>query len=174
MGQPPEQRVLAVQRKAAPTSALVEAACYDVMKSLLLLALVVGLRRMLVSGLGFIGGLRRLLLRTHVIVAAVLLRGGPMSLRCLLMMFGSLLVHILRHNYVLAVFEAVERNVPCRIDAAKGGGAETSVRRRFFGSLHGKPQACVYLVKWRAEPEPQWRAENKPRGRLQPADPPAT
>ena len=174
MGQPPEQRVLAVQRKAAPTSRPVEAACCEAMKLLLLLALVVSLRRMVVSCFGLVGCLSRLLLRTHVIVAAVLLRGGPMSLRCLLMMFGSLLVHILRHNYVLAVFEAVERNVPCRIDAAKGGGAETSVRRRFFGSLHGKPQACVYLVKWRAEPEPQWRAENKPRGRLQPADPPAT
>lgn len=51
---------------------------------------------------------------------------------------------------------------------------ETSVRRRFFGqlsfldSLHGKPQACVYLITWRAKPEPQWRAENKSRGRLSP------
>ena len=55
-----------------------------------------------------------------------------------------------------------------------GGGTEASVRRRFFGqlsfldSLHGKPQACVHLVTWRAEPEPQWRAENKSRGRLSP------
>ena len=34
----------------------------------------------------------------------------------------------------------------------------------FLGSLHGKPQACVYLVTWRAKPEPQWRAENKSPG----------
>src|SRR3954462_9817982 len=34
----------------------------------------------------------------------------------------------------------------------------------FLGSLHGKPQACVYLVTWRAGPEPQWRDENKSRG----------
>ena len=44
----------------------------------------------------------------------------------------------------------------------------------FLGSLHGKPQACVYLVTWRAKPEPQWRAENKSRGHLQPADVPPT
>jgi hypothetical protein len=36
-----------------------------------------------------------------MIVAAVLLRGSPMSLRSLLMMFGSLLVHILKHNISL-------------------------------------------------------------------------
>jgi hypothetical protein len=36
-----------------------------------------------------------------VIAAAVLLRGSPMSLRSLLMMFGSLFVHILRHNISL-------------------------------------------------------------------------
>ena len=71
------------------------------MKSLLLLALVVSLRRMLVSCFGLVSCLSRLLLCTHVIVAAVLLRGGPMSLRSLLMMFGSLLVHILRHNMSL-------------------------------------------------------------------------
>ena len=40
----------------------------------------------------------------------------------------------------------------------------------FLGSLHGKPQACVYLVTWRAKPQPQWRAKNKSRRRLQPAD----
>ena len=44
------------------------------MKSLLLLALVVSLRRMVVSCFGFIGCLSRLLLCTHMIVAAVLLR----------------------------------------------------------------------------------------------------
>jgi hypothetical protein len=64
-------------------------------------ALVVSLRRMVVSCFGFISCLSRLLLCTHVIVAAVLLRGSPMSLRSLLMMFGSLLVHILRHNISL-------------------------------------------------------------------------
>jgi hypothetical protein len=90
-----------LKEKAGPTSAPVEAACCDVMKSFLLLALVVSLRRMLVSCFGLIGCLSRLLLRTHVIVAAVLLRGGPMSLRSLLMMFGSLFVHILRHNMSL-------------------------------------------------------------------------
>jgi hypothetical protein len=44
-----------------------------------------------------------------VIVAAVLLRGGPMSLRSLLMMFSSLLVHILS-IICPCCFEAVERN----------------------------------------------------------------
>ena len=38
----------------------------------------------------------------------------------------------------------------------------------FLGSLHGKPQACVYLVTWRAKPEPQCRAEKKSPGRLSP------
>jgi hypothetical protein len=80
------------------------------MKLLLLLALVVSLRRMLVSCFGFVGRLSRLLLCTHVIAATVLLRGSPMSLRSLLMMFGSLLVHILRHNIFLAILRAVERN----------------------------------------------------------------
>jgi hypothetical protein len=71
------------------------------MKLRLLLALAVSLRRLLVSCFGFDGRLSRLLLCTHVLVAAVLLRGSPMSLRGLLMMFGSLLVHILRHNISL-------------------------------------------------------------------------
>ena len=60
------------------------------MKSLLLLALVVSLRRMVVSCFGFISCLSRLLLCTDMIVAAVLLRSSPMSLRGLLMMFGGL------------------------------------------------------------------------------------
>ena len=70
---------------------------------LLLLALVVGLGRMLVSCFRLFNCLSRLLPCTHMIVASVLLRGRPMSFRCLLMMFGSLLVHILRHNSVLAI-----------------------------------------------------------------------
>src|SRR4051812_38732647 len=65
------------QKRAAPTSVPVEATCCEAMKSLLLLALVVSLRRMVVSCFGFISCLRRLLLCTHVIVAAVLLRGCP-------------------------------------------------------------------------------------------------
>ena len=89
------------QKRAAPTSGPVEATCCEAMKSLLLLALVVSLRRMVVSCFGFISCLSRLLLGTHMIVAAVLLRGSPMSLRSLLMMFGSLFVHILRHNISL-------------------------------------------------------------------------
>jgi hypothetical protein len=89
------------QKSAAPTSGPVEATCCEAMKSLLLLALVVSLRRMVVSCFGFISCLSRLLLCTHMIVAAVLLRGSPMSLRSLLMMFGSLFVHILRHNISL-------------------------------------------------------------------------
>jgi hypothetical protein len=36
-----------------------------------------------------------------MIVAALLLRGSPMSFHGLLMMLGSLLVHILRHNVFL-------------------------------------------------------------------------
>jgi hypothetical protein len=82
----------------------------EAMKLLLLLALVVSLRRMLVSGFGFVSCLSRLLLCTHVFVAAVLLRGSPMSLRGLLMKFGGLLVHILKHNIFLAILRAVERN----------------------------------------------------------------
>ena len=49
-----------------------------------------------------------------------------------------------------------------------GGGRRLRFVAVFLGSLHGKPQACVYLVTWRAEPEPQWRDENKSRGRLSP------
>ena len=89
------------QKREAPTSGPVEATCCEAMKSLLLLALIVSLRRMVVSCFGFISCLSRLLLCTHMIVAAVLLRGSPMSLRSLLMMFGSLFVHILRHNISL-------------------------------------------------------------------------
>ena len=70
---------------------------------LLLLALVVGLGRMLVSCFGLFNCLSALLPCTHMIVASAPLRGSPMSFRSLLMMFGSLLVHILRHNSVLAI-----------------------------------------------------------------------
>ena len=72
-----------------------------------------------------------------MIVASVLLRGRPMSFRSLLMMLGSLLVHILRHNGFLAILRqsTATPGVPCRINAANGRGAETSVRRRFFGQL---------------------------------------
>jgi hypothetical protein len=99
---PQKQRVLVVRaKKGGPTSGPVEAACCEAMKSLLLLAPVVSLRRMVVSCFGFINCLSRLLLCTHMIVAAVLLGGSSMSLRSLLMMFGGLLVHILRHNISL-------------------------------------------------------------------------
>jgi hypothetical protein len=67
----------------------------------LLLALVVGLGRMLVSGLGLIECLSRLLLCARMIIAAVLLGGGPMRLCSLLVMFCGLLVHILRHHVSL-------------------------------------------------------------------------
>ena len=35
------------------------------------------------------------------------------------------------------------------------GKAETSVRRRFLGSLQSKPLACLWLIKWSAGPEAQ-------------------
>jgi phosphoglycerol transferase MdoB-like AlkP superfamily enzyme len=69
----------------------------------LLLALAVGLGRVLVSNLGFIGGLSRLLLGIRMIVAAVLLRRSPMRFGSLLVMFGSLLVQVLRHSVSLLV-----------------------------------------------------------------------
>jgi hypothetical protein len=98
---PHGNRVAANQPKAAPTSKPVGAASWQAVKSFLLLALVVSLRRMLVSRFRFVDCLRRLLLCAHMIVAAVLLRSGPMGFRSLLMMFGSLLVHILRHRVSL-------------------------------------------------------------------------
>lgn len=91
---------LSFEQKGSPNQRA-GATCREAMKLLLLLALVVSLRRMLVSCFGSVRCLSRLLLCTHVIAAAVLLRGSPMSLRSLLMMFGSLLVHILRHNISL-------------------------------------------------------------------------
>ena len=39
-----------------------------------------------------------------MVVAAVLLRSSPMSFRSLLVMFGSFLVHILRHGVSFAIF----------------------------------------------------------------------
>jgi hypothetical protein len=86
-----------------------------------------------------------------MIVASVLLRGRPMSFCCLLMMFGSLLVHILRHNGVLAILRQSSATPEVLWhQAANWGGAETSVRRRFLGSVHSKPQACHEWVTWRA------------------------
>jgi hypothetical protein len=61
---------------------------------LFLLALIVRLRRMLVSCLGFFNSLSGLLLRAHMVVTAVLLRGSAVGFRGLLMMFRGLLVHI--------------------------------------------------------------------------------
>src|ERR1700678_3676906 len=92
----------------APTGAPVEATCRAEIGLLLLLALVVRLRRMLVSHFGFLGRLRRLLLPTHMIVAAMLLGRGAMSFCSLLMMFGSLLVQFLRH-IVSSLFERSPR-----------------------------------------------------------------
>jgi len=90
----------------------------------LLLALGVRLRRLLVRRLGLLGGLSRLLLRTRLIVAAVLLGRRPMSFRSLLVMFGSLLVHVLRHSVSL-LFGGAQTNVSrSRLfrRAAKSGG----------------------------------------------------
>jgi hypothetical protein len=105
---PRGNRVAANQPKAAPTSKPVEAASGQAVKSFLLLALVVSLRRMLVSRFGFVDCLGRMLLGAHMIVAAMLLRSGPMGFRSLLMMFGSLLVHVLRHRVSLR-FEEVKK-----------------------------------------------------------------
>jgi hypothetical protein len=81
-------------KEAASTN--VEAAIF-LGRLLLLLALVIGLRRMIMSGFGFFRCLSLLLLCTHMIVTAVLLRCGSVSLRGLLMMIGGLLVHFLGH-----------------------------------------------------------------------------
>jgi hypothetical protein len=137
------------------------------MKLLLLLALVVSLRRMLVSCFGFVSCLSRLLLCTHVLAAAVLLRGRPMSLRSLLMMFGSLLVHILRHNISL-LFEGSRAQRP-RFGVALMLPMEVERRLRFVAvflgsSLQGKPKARVYRLTWRVGPEPQWEGKNKSPG----------
>jgi hypothetical protein len=67
----------------------------------LLLALGVGLLRMIVSCLGFLSRLGRLLLCARVIATAVLLRRGTMSFRSLLVMFSSLLVRVLGHDVSL-------------------------------------------------------------------------
>jgi hypothetical protein len=63
----------------------------------LLLALGVRLRGVLVRRLGFFGRLSGLLFCPRMVVAAVLLGRRPMRLRGLIVMFGSLLVHVLRH-----------------------------------------------------------------------------
>ena len=65
---------------------------------LFLLALIVCLGRMLVSCLGFLNGLSGLLLRAHMVVGAVLLRGGPVGFRGLFVMFRCGLVHIFWHG----------------------------------------------------------------------------
>ena len=70
---------------------------------LFLLALIVCLRRMLVSCLGFFDGLSRLLLCAHMVVSAVLLRGGPVGFRGLFVMFRCLLVHIFWHGELFLV-----------------------------------------------------------------------
>jgi hypothetical protein len=85
-----------VRKTSAPTGEPVGATC-DAVGLFLLLALVVGLRRMLVRNFGFFHRLRGLLLRIYMVIAAVLFRCGTMSLRSLLMMFGSLLMCILGH-----------------------------------------------------------------------------
>jgi hypothetical protein len=65
---------------------------------LFLLALTICLRRVLVSCLGFLNGLSGLLLCAHMVVSAVLLRGGPVGFRRLFVMFRCLLVHIFWHD----------------------------------------------------------------------------
>jgi hypothetical protein len=67
----------------------------------LLLALGVRLRGVLVCRLGFFGRLSGLLFCTGMIAAAVLLGRSPMRLCGLIVMFGSLLVHVLRHGVSL-------------------------------------------------------------------------
>src|SRR6476620_1304047 len=75
---PQRQRTPVVRTKKGSPNQRAGATCREAMKLLLLLALVVSLRRMLVSCFGFVGRLSRLLLCTHVIAATVLLRGSPM------------------------------------------------------------------------------------------------
>jgi len=77
--------------KVAPMSGLIE-------DYLFLLALIVCLYRMLVSCLGFFNGLSGLLLCAHIVVTAVLLRGGTVGFRGLLMMFRGFLVHVFWHG----------------------------------------------------------------------------
>ena len=45
-----------------------------------------------------------------MVVTAVLLRRSPMSFRSLLVMFGRLLVHILRHSLYLCCLGTIQRN----------------------------------------------------------------
>jgi hypothetical protein len=89
------------QHPAAPIR--VEAADRSDAELFLLLALAVGLRRVIVSRLGLIKRLGRLLLCAHMIVAAVLLRRSPVNFRGLLVMLGGFLVHFLRHFVSLPI-----------------------------------------------------------------------
>src|SRR5208283_2116272 len=82
----------------------------------LLLALAVGLRRVLVSRLGLIERLGRLLLCAHMVVAAVLLRRSPMNFRGLLVMLGGFLVHLLRHFVSLLIDKVREKFQYVRVE----------------------------------------------------------
>jgi hypothetical protein len=90
-------------KKTAPTGKPVGAVYYDAVELFLLLALVISLRRVLVSGFRFLNGLSGLLLCIHMVATAMLLCRGPVSLCSLLVMFGSLLMHILRHDAFLVI-----------------------------------------------------------------------
>jgi hypothetical protein len=102
------------QHSAAPIR--VEAADRSDAELLLLLALAVGLRRVLVSRLGLIERLGRLLLGAHMVVAAVLLRRSPVSFRGLLVMLGRFLVHFLRHFVSLPIDKVREKFQYVRVE----------------------------------------------------------
>jgi hypothetical protein len=87
--------------KATSTGEPVEATCGKTIELFLLLAFAVSLGQTLVSHFTLLNCLSRLLLCTHMIGSAVLVRRSPMRFRSLLVMFGSLLVHILRHGVSL-------------------------------------------------------------------------
>jgi hypothetical protein len=112
----------------------------------LLLALVIRLRRMIMSGFGFFRCLSRLLLCTHMIATAVLLCRSPMSLRSLLVMFGGLLMQILRHWGLLAsVMEIENRNKKAR-PWASGGRVRPGLPSRDDNPLTCHPIYRAHVV----------------------------
>jgi hypothetical protein len=104
---------------------------------------------MLVSYLRLFRCLSRLLPCTPMIVAAVLLRCGPMSLRGLLMMFGGLLMHILRHWWFLfKVLKSENKKSPGRGRRGDGSGQGLHLGTATHSQLHAIPSTnCIWCFE---------------------------
>jgi hypothetical protein len=88
-----------------------------------------------------------------MIVASVLLRSRPMSFRSLLMMFGSLLVHILRHIGVLAILRQSSATPEVLASCCQLGRSGDFGSSPFFGQLARKPQACLFWLGGVSDPK---------------------